>query len=72
MWKIDKDQCKGCELCIAVCKNEALKPGKERNSKGYLVPEHISKICISCMMCDLICPDMAITVTREKEKCEKS
>ena len=67
MWEIDKNQCKGCELCLAVCKFEALEPGTERNAKGYIVPSHNDDNCTSCKMCDHICPDMAITVTKEKK-----
>jgi len=67
MVDIDKNQCKGCELCIINCKFEALVRGTERNSKGYIVPAYIADKCTSCKMCEFICPDLAITVIKENE-----
>jgi 2-oxoglutarate ferredoxin oxidoreductase subunit delta len=66
MVEIDKKQCKGCELCVASCKFEALTSGTERNAKGYIVPAHDAEKCTGCMMCELICPDLAITVVKER------
>lgn len=66
MIDIDKNQCKGCELCITACKFEALSHGTERTAKGYIVPDHDNDKCTSCRMCEYICPDLAITVVKEK------
>lgn len=65
---IDKEYCKGCNLCIAVCKPGALSEGGERNAKSYLVPDHDPEKCVACGTCEITCPEMAITVTKEKEK----
>jgi 2-oxoglutarate ferredoxin oxidoreductase subunit delta len=59
---IDKVYCKGCNLCITVCPKEALVQGKSRSNQGYLMPDFIIKNCIGCRNCELICPDMAISI----------
>ena len=65
MVDIDKNQCKGCELCVTSCKFEALTHGTQRTPKGYLVPAYDPEKCTACKMCEYICPDLAITVTKE-------
>ena len=48
--------CKGCEICVAFCPKDCLEMegGKCRVAR----PED----CIKCMLCELRCPDFAITV----------
>ena len=65
---IDKVYCKGCNLCIAVCKPGALAKGSERNAKGYMVPDHNQEVCIACGNCELTCPEMAMTVIKGEKK----
>ena len=65
---IDKHYCKGCNLCIAVCKVEALSKGSERNAKGYIVPVHDSSLCVACTFCEMTCPEMVITVSKGEKK----
>lgn len=62
---IDATYCKGCELCLVVCKPQALSTGTERNAKGYLTPSVDQERCIACGTCEIICPEMAITVEEE-------
>ena len=64
---IDIQLCKGCLLCVEECPKKALTPGTERGAKGYLLPSLEESACISCGMCELLCPDQAIT-TLKKEK----
>jgi 2-oxoglutarate ferredoxin oxidoreductase subunit delta len=60
---VDQQYCKGCYLCISQCESDVLNISKNRNAKGYLVTEASDPDkCIGCMRCELICPDMAITV----------
>lgn len=60
---IDQKYCKGCCLCISQCESDVLTTSKNRNAKGYLATEASDPAnCIGCMRCELICPDMAITV----------
>lgn len=60
---IDADACKGCHLCIDQCPQDILEVSRNRSVKGYLMP--MAKgvdDCITCMRCEMICPDLAITV----------
>jgi len=67
---IDSIVCKGCHICIDQCPKDVPEVSQSRSAKGYLTPM-VSRIddCIACMLCELICPDLAITVERiEDEK----
>lgn len=60
---IEKDRCKGCELCNDACPQKILAMSKQINVKGYFfaacsAPEK----CIGCMLCAVMCPDCAITI----------
>ena len=60
---IDKDRCKGCELCTAACPQEIIKMSKNINVKGYFYAEIADQSrCIGCRMCAITCPDVAIGV----------
>ncbi len=60
---VDRNVCKGCRLCIDLCSQDVLEVSQNRSAKGYLMPV-AARIddCIACMMCEMICPDLAITV----------
>ncbi len=62
---VDKETCKGCELCIEACPEDVLVLNREVNSRGY----HYSfmdnpEACIGCANCGVVCPDTCITVYR--------
>jgi 2-oxoglutarate ferredoxin oxidoreductase subunit delta len=62
---IEKEGCKGCELCIEACPESVLALNREVNSRGY----HYSYMenpdaCIGCANCGVVCPDTCITVYR--------
>lgn len=59
---IDKAYCKGCNLCVNVCLKAALIKGKERSNLGYLMPDFIIENCTGCSNCELVCPDIAISI----------
>jgi 2-oxoglutarate ferredoxin oxidoreductase subunit delta len=60
---IDRDLCKGCELCVHACPQKILGMGREINAKGYFFAGVAEpKRCIGCRLCCITCPDMAITM----------
>lgn len=64
---IDKEKCKGCELCIDVCPTHVIDMAQEVNRKGYrfAYPKNHDE-CTGCENCAIICPDGVITVYRKK------
>lgn len=62
---IEKDICKGCELCIIACPQESLGLSNHINTHGYKYAELIKNNCTGCINCALVCPDIAITVYRQ-------
>lgn len=75
---IDEKRCKGCNLCTMVCPYKIFKPGKKPNERGIVVPElDRPERCPNCRlqalygrtlcgMCQMICPDQAISWVDEK------
>jgi 2-oxoglutarate ferredoxin oxidoreductase subunit delta len=60
---IDKNHCKGCELCVKSCPQEILRMSKLISVKGYFYAEMFdSSRCIGCRICAITCPDAAIEV----------
>ena len=64
---INREKCKGCELCVVTCPTETLAMSSEVNAKGY----HFSyaaapETCIGCANCAVVCPDGVITVYKLK------
>ncbi len=63
---IDKENCKGCSMCVNVCPKKILELAQDEiNPKGY----HPLKItdeaaCIGCAFCATMCPDMIITIEK--------
>jgi 2-oxoglutarate ferredoxin oxidoreductase subunit delta len=65
--EIDRERCKGCALCTIACQKGLIRIGEEINHQGYFFAvwdENDS--CTGCAFCGEICPDVAITVWREK------
>lgn len=65
---IDREKCKGCELCVSVCPKQCIAISSGLNDKGYY-PAEFSQgeegdCCTACTLCALTCPDIAIEVYR--------
>ncbi|MFX1277820.1 MAG: ferredoxin family protein [Promethearchaeota archaeon] len=64
--QILEDYCKGCGYCIEICPKKVLVESDILNKKGYFLPRVDNETsCTSCKQCELICPEMAITVEEE-------
>ena len=60
---VDKEKCKGCNLCVVACPTKTLALAKEVNGKGYNYSEMVNpEARIGCASCALVCPDSVITV----------
>ncbi|MCP4978071.1 MAG: 4Fe-4S dicluster domain-containing protein [Maribacter sp.] len=64
---VNNETCKGCELCIPVCKENVISMTSVVNRKGYHYAYMINpEACNGCTNCAVVCPDRAITVYRVK------
>jgi 2-oxoglutarate ferredoxin oxidoreductase subunit delta len=64
--EIDIQRCKGCELCMNACKEQAIQLSGTINIKGYRYAVANNDICTGCVNCALVCPDAVITVYRTR------
>ena len=66
--EINKNYCKGCDICIEFCPTDVFEKSGKLNRKGYYVPDvvHIED-CNGCRICDLLCPDFAIVIIFDQE-----
>lgn len=58
---IDKDRCKGCELCIPACPPQILSMSSDLNALGYRYPL-LEAGCTGCTACQQVCPDYVFEV----------
>ena len=63
---IDKEECKGCKLCIEFCPKDVLEISKTSNQKGYF-PAQVAnpENCTACGNCYTICPDVCIEIYKK-------
>ncbi len=64
---VDRERCKGCNLCVVACPSNVLELNTEVNAKGYNFsymknPDD----CVGCSQCAYVCPDSCLTVYRAK------
>ena len=73
MIEVKEDWCKGCNICIERCPVDALEESDKLNRRGVRPPQlKKENDCNCCRLCELICPDFAITVIPDKEDGKKS
>ena len=61
--EIDRELCKGCDLCIRACPVKILEIDKEPNSSGSYPSKVIDmEKCIACGNCYEVCPDVCIRI----------
>lgn len=64
--KLNQHWCKGCGLCIEICPKNVYDREVNVSAKGFR--EIIIKnpdACNQCMLCELLCPDLAITIQKK-------
>lgn len=68
LWQVDRDLCKGCELCVVFCARHCLEMEKALNAIGYH-PAHLAQPeqCTGCGLCADMCPESVITVYRRRK-----
>ncbi|MGM9525835.1 MAG: ferredoxin family protein [Peptococcaceae bacterium] len=60
---IDKNKCRGCGLCVANCPLDTIR--LDTDQKAYIAyPDD----CMTCFVCERICPAGAINVHPFKEE----
>lgn len=61
--KINRNRCKGCQLCIVYCPKKNIKADKQVNESGFFPAVIISEDeCTGCGICYLMCPDVCIEI----------
>ncbi|MFQ5961409.1 MAG: ferredoxin family protein [Candidatus Methylomirabilales bacterium] len=55
--KVLEEWCKGCDICVEVCKKHCL----AMDFRGKVKVVNL-ETCNRCLLCDLLCPDFAISV----------
>ena len=65
---IDRERCKGCELCRSFCPKQLIEMDTQVNAKGYCPAKMVrNEECVGCTSCALVCPDCAIEIFAEEE-----
>jgi len=59
---IKKEWCKGCEICVEFCPTDVLA------MNGAYAEVVNLEACTACGLCEIRCPDFAITVTKNNSK----
>ena len=63
---VDPKMCKGCHICIFVCPHGVLKKADAVDNRGFFLPVVADlEACVVCRLCEMECPDFAISVVEE-------
>ncbi|MFH1406795.1 MAG: 4Fe-4S dicluster domain-containing protein [Candidatus Omnitrophota bacterium] len=61
--EINHQWCKGCYICIESCPQGVFGKSDKLNDRGfYPVTAAKAGSCTKCLECEILCPDLAITV----------
>lgn len=64
---IDAERCKGCGLCVIVCRKDGIVISDQSNSYGYFPAQPKDGDCTACAECAIICPEAGIKVIFEDD-----
>lgn len=60
---VDPKLCKGCHICISICPHGVLKKSEVVDNRGFYLPIVADlDSCVVCRLCEMECPDFAISV----------
>lgn len=59
--RINRDWCKGCGICVALCPKHVLELDQSDKAVALRLED-----CICCKLCEIRCPDLAIEVIMEE------
>lgn len=63
--EVNRDECKGCGLCVESCSAHSLELSPELNRYGVHTAQLKADLCSGCGVCYYVCPEPgAITVYR--------
>ncbi len=63
--EIDREFCKGCQICMEFCPANCISLSDDLNAAGYLPASfNDNGNCTGCAICALVCPDVCIEVYR--------
>lgn len=65
-WSVFPGLCKGCGLCIEKCPVKCIEWSEGLGVYGTPRVEADMKKCIVCGICQMVCPDCAIRVEKNK------
>lgn len=62
---LDPSLCKGCQICIEVCPKRVFEKTDKISKRAYpIIKAARPSECIGCLECEMLCPDIAITVEK--------
>ncbi|MHA1770766.1 MAG: 4Fe-4S dicluster domain-containing protein [Candidatus Thorarchaeota archaeon] len=63
---VDSKLCKGCGICISVCPHDVLTQADKVDNRGFYLPVVANlEACVVCHLCEMECPDFAISVIED-------
>lgn len=66
--KLNQNWCKGCGLCIEICPKNVYDRESNVSPKGFRgIKIKNPEACNQCELCELLCPDLAITIQKDKK-----